>query len=100
VTLSRTGRIAGDTSDSKNRFMVQFEGGELSDPAKAAAIVPTLWSSAGKVMAIRAFRTPRQGSMRVVFDLDAGGQPLVELRLWLQQDNATMSETWLYRWTQ
>jgi glucans biosynthesis protein len=100
VTLSRTGRIPGDTSEGKNRFLVQFEGGHLSDPAKAAAIVPAIWSSAGKVTAIRAYRTPRQGSMRVVFELDAGGQPLVELRLWLKQDNTPMSETWLYRWTQ
>jgi glucan biosynthesis protein len=38
--------------------------------------------------------------MRVVFDLDAGSQPLIELRLWLHQDNVPMSETWLYRWTQ
>ena len=100
VTLSRIGRIPGDTSDAKTRVLVQFEGGQLSDPAKAAAIVPTIWSSAGKVTAVRAYRTPRQGSMRVVFDLDAGGQPLVELRLWLKQDNTPMSETWLYRWTQ
>jgi glucans biosynthesis protein len=99
VTLSRIGRIPGDTSDGKNRILVQFEGGQLSDPAKAAAIVPTIWASAGKVTA-RAYRTPRQGSMRVVFDLDAGSQPLIELRLWLHQDNVPMSETWLYRWTQ
>jgi glucans biosynthesis protein len=59
-----------------------------------------MWSSAGKVTAIRVYRTPRQGSMRVVFDLDAGGQSLVELRLSLKQDNTPMSETWLYRWTQ
>jgi glucans biosynthesis protein len=100
VTLSRIGRIPGDTSDAKTRILVQFEGGQLSDPAKAAAIVPTVWSSAGKVTAVRAYRTPRQGSMRVVFDLEAAGQPLVELRLWLKQDNTPMSETWLYRWTQ
>jgi glucans biosynthesis protein len=100
VTLSRIGRIPGDISESKNRFLVQFEGGQLSDPAKAAAIIPTIWSSAGNVTSIRAHRTPRQGSMRVVFDLDAGGQSLVELRVWLKQDNASMSEAWLYRWTQ
>jgi glucans biosynthesis protein len=99
VTLSRIGRIPGDTSEGKNRFLVQFEGEQLSDPAKAAAIVPTIWASAGKVTS-RAYRTPRQGSMRVVFDLDAGSQPLVELRLWLHQENVPMSETWLYRWTQ
>jgi glucans biosynthesis protein len=100
VTFSRIGRIPGDTSESRTRFLVQFEGGLLSEPAKAAAIVPTVWPSAGKITAIRAHRTPRTGTMRVVFDLDSGGQPLVELRLWLKQDNASMSETWLYRWTQ
>ena len=100
VTASRIGRIPGDTSEGKTRFLVQFEGGQLGDPAKAAAIVPTIWSSAGKVAAIRVYRAPRQNSMRVVFDLDAGGQPLVELRVWLKHDNAPMSEAWLYRWTQ
>jgi glucans biosynthesis protein len=38
--------------------------------------------------------------MRVVFDLEPGGQNLVELRAALKRDAAPMSETWLYRWTQ
>ena len=29
-----------------------------------------------------------------------GGLPLVELRAALKQDSVSMSETWLYRWTQ
>jgi glucan biosynthesis protein len=82
------------------RFLLQFEGGQLSDPAKAATIVPTIWSSAGKVAALRTYRTPRHGSMRLVFDLETGGQPLVELRVVLKQDLVSVSETWLYRWTQ
>jgi glucans biosynthesis protein len=100
VTASRIGRIPGDTSETKMRILVQFEGEQLSDPAKAATIVPTIWSSAGKVSSLRAHRTPRQGSLRVVFDLDTGGLPLVELRAVLKQDTVSMSETWLYRWTQ
>jgi glucans biosynthesis protein len=100
VTASRIGRIPGDTSEARTRFLLQFEGEHLSDPAKAATIVPTIWLSAGKVSALRAYRTPRQASMRVVFDLDAGGQPQVELRVALKQDAISMSETWLYRWTQ
>ncbi len=100
VTASRIGRIPGDTSETKMRILVQFEGDQLSDPAKAATIVPTVWSSAGKVSSLRAHRTPRQGSMRLVFDLDTGGLPLVELRAALKQDSVSMSETWLYRWTQ
>jgi glucans biosynthesis protein len=100
VTISRIGRISGDTSEAKIRFLMQFEGGQLSDPAKAATIVPTIWSSAGKVSALRTYRTPRHGSMRVVFDLETGGQPLVELRVVLKHDAVSMSETWLYRWTQ
>ncbi len=100
VTASRIGRIPGDTSETKTRFLLQFEGGQLSDSAKAATIAPTIWASAGKVSSLRTYRTPRQGSMRVVFDLDAGGQPLVELRVTLKQDAVSMSEAWLYRWTQ
>jgi periplasmic glucans biosynthesis protein len=100
VTASRIGRIPGDTSEAKTRFLLQFEGGQLADPAKAATIVPTIWSSAGKVASLRTYRTPKHGSMRVVFDLETGGQPLVELRVALKQDAASMSETWLYRWTQ
>jgi glucans biosynthesis protein len=38
--------------------------------------------------------------MRVVFDLDPGGQSLIELRLVLKREDVAMSETWLYRWTQ
>ena len=100
VTASRIGRIPGDTSETKTRILLQFEGEQLSDPARAATFVPTIWASAGKVSSIRTYRTPRQGSMRVVFDLDTGGQPQVELRVVLKQDTLSMSETWLYRWTQ
>jgi glucans biosynthesis protein len=100
ATLSRLGRIPGDTSEAKFRVLVQFEGGEIADPAKAATIVATVWSSAGKISSVRAYRTPNEGSMRVVFDLDPGGQPLIELRASLKQDAMPMSETWLYRWTQ
>jgi glucans biosynthesis protein len=100
VTLSRIGRIPGDTSETKNRILIQFQGERLADPTKAAAIVPTIWSSAGKVSSVRAFRAPGQGSMRVVFDLEPGSLPLVELRVVLKQDAVPMSETWLYRWTQ
>lgn len=100
VMLSRIGRLPGDTSEVKNRVLIQFQGEQLSDPNKAATIAPSIWSSAGKVSSVRVFRTPRHGSMRVVFDLDPGGQPLVELRVVLKQDAASMSETWLYRWTQ
>jgi periplasmic glucans biosynthesis protein len=100
VTASRIGRITSDTSDAKIRALVQFEGEHLSDPAKAAAILPTIWSSAGKVSSVRTYRTPKHSSMRVVFDLDPAGQNLVELRVVLKQDAVPMSETWLYRWTQ
>jgi periplasmic glucans biosynthesis protein len=100
VTASRLGRIPGDTSEVKLRVLVQFGGEQLADPSKAATIVPNLWSSAGKVSSIRVHRAPKHNSMRVVFDLDPGGQSLVELRLVLKREDVAMSETWLYRWTQ
>jgi glucans biosynthesis protein len=100
VTASRMGRISGDTSTTKTRVLIQFEGEQLAEAAKAAAIVPNIWSSGGQISAMRVYRTPSRRSMRVVFDLDPGSQNLVELRVVLKQDAAPMSETWLYRWTQ
>jgi glucans biosynthesis protein len=98
ATASRMGRISGE--EGKTRILVQFEGEQLADAAKAAAIAPAIWCSAGKVSSVRTYRTPRHGSMRVVFDLDTSGQSLIELRVVLKQDAAQMSEIWLYRWTQ
>jgi glucans biosynthesis protein len=98
VTASRIGRLSGE--EGKTRVLLQFEGEQLADPAKAAAIAPDIWCSTGKVSSVRAYRTPKHRSMRVVFDLDTSGQSLVELRVVLKQDATQVSEAWLYRWTQ
>jgi glucans biosynthesis protein len=99
ASLSRTGRAPAGASQVRRRFLVQFSGGQLSDPGKAAAIVPNLWTSAGKIVHVRAFRAPKWGKMRIVFDLDPEGKSLAELRLVLEAGRAPMSETWLFRWT-
>ncbi len=99
ATHSGTGRVPGSASEFKRRFLVQFSDKRLSASAGAQEITPNLWASAGKITSVRIFRTPEDGTMRIMFDLDAGSNPLVELRLVLQQGATPVSETWLYRWT-
>lgn len=99
VTRSRMGRSPGATSQQRRRFLVQFTGSQLTDPAKVATVVPNLWASAGKIASIRTYRAPQDGEVRVVFDLALNGEQLVELRLVLEQEGRSISETWLYRWT-
>lgn len=99
VTRSRMGRSPGPTSQQRRRFLVQFSGSHLKDPAKVSTIVPNLWASAGKIASVHTYRDPEDGEIRIVFDLALNGEQLVELRLVLEQENRPISETWLYRWT-
>ncbi|MGE0626398.1 MAG: glucan biosynthesis protein [Hyphomicrobiaceae bacterium] len=99
VTATRTGRVPGSSSDTRRRFVVQFGGEQFSDPSFLSKLQPNLWASGGRILSIRSSRAPDQNSYRVVFDLDSGGRPLLELRLALEADGEAASETWLYRWT-
>jgi periplasmic glucans biosynthesis protein len=99
VTISRTGRAPAANSEPRRRFLVQFSGKQLADPEPTPAIIPNVWASAGKIVAVRRYRTPKDGKMRVLFDLAPGNSPLVELRLVLEKSGRPVSETWLYRWT-
>jgi periplasmic glucans biosynthesis protein len=100
VALSRIGRLPGNPPGARRRILVQFKGGPIGDEKEFADLAPKVWTSAGKLLSVRTFRSSRQKSLRVVFDFDPGGEPLVELRLVLESKGKPVSETWLYRWTQ
>jgi periplasmic glucans biosynthesis protein len=98
VSLSRVGRTPSSPPGARRRFLVQFTGGELGDREKLREIEPKVWASAGKVLTVRGLRLTGQRSYQVLFDLDPGTRPLVELRLVLELNGEPLSETWLYRW--
>lgn len=100
VSVSRAGRQPGAASNSKRRrFLVEFTGDVFTDGAQAQDIVPNLSAGPGSIIAVRSFITPARKSFRVLFDVEAGSDPLLEMRLQLEQQGKPISETWLYRWT-
>jgi glucans biosynthesis protein len=96
VAASRGGRGA---SGKQRRFLVDFRGDALSEPAKLGDIKANLSISPGRITTSHLYFAPEQRSCRVVFDIDPGGDNACELRLTLDVQGAPISETWLYRWT-
>ncbi len=93
------GRGGRGASAKQRRFLVEFKGDQLADPAHTDDIKPNLTVSPGKITASHSYFSPEQKSCRVVFDMDPDGENACELRLTLEAQGATISETWLYRWT-
>ncbi|WP_294540639.1 glucan biosynthesis protein D [uncultured Rhodoblastus sp.] len=93
---ARGGRGA---SSRQRRFLVDFHGDVLADPARAADIKANLNIWPGKIVAIKVFPSPERKSCRAQFDFEPGNENASEMRLTLESQGAPISETWLYRWT-
>jgi glucans biosynthesis protein len=63
--------------------------------------LPTLdiGSSKGNIVDPVVQPNPATGGMRLAFQLDTGGEKLVEMHARLMDGEAPLTETWLYRWT-
>ncbi len=97
---ARSGRPPGAAANSRRRrFMVEFQGDVFADPQRAGEIAVNLAASQGTVSPPKIFLSAERKSCRVVFDMEAAGEALAELRLHLEAQGKPVSETWLYRWT-
>jgi glucans biosynthesis protein len=94
VSATTTGAAGG----RRRRFVVDFTGDAVADPARAAAIRPNVSTSVGAIRDVVGRPNPEIKGYRVTFDLDPGNEDLCELRMVLEADGP-VSETWLYRWT-
>ncbi|MGD7359270.1 glucan biosynthesis protein, partial [Ralstonia pseudosolanacearum] len=81
------------------RFVIDFAGGELGQPGRAA-VEPVIRVSRGRVEIVSARPLASIDGVRAMFDLvpDAGNAP-IELQLTLQSGDRPLSETWAYQWT-
>ncbi|MDE2362613.1 MAG: glucan biosynthesis protein [Hyphomicrobiales bacterium] len=93
---SRGGRGAGQ---KRRRFVVAFSGDALGDPQTVREPKPALSTFSGTVAMVRSYLYRDRKLYRVVYDIDPGGEPQVEMRLVIESDSKPVSETWLYRWT-
>jgi glucans biosynthesis protein len=94
VAATRSGRGPGGR---RRRFLVEFMGEPLG--AAVPELRPAVSTATGQIQNVRFWAYPERKAVRVVFDLDPGGENACEMRLTLQAGPRAISETWLYRWT-
>ncbi len=97
--LARAMRSRAGGSGRRWRFFVEFGGDILADQDRCRGMAPALTTSAGTVTLTKVFADTNGKACRVLFEIDPGGTESVELRLVLQAQGKSISETWLYRWT-
>lgn len=96
ATRTRQGR---GSQGRRRRFLVEFAGDNLADPALITATRANVTTQPGSIHNLRLWPYPERKLMRVGFEVDPGTDSLCELRLVLQADGKPVSETWLNRWT-
>jgi glucans biosynthesis protein len=88
----------GTGPSGTRRFVLELVGNALFSVAPNA-IQTTVSASKGAIQNLVLQRNPETGGMRVSFELDPKGEPLIEMRAVLMHGDVPLSETWLYRWT-
>ena len=90
----------GQSFDQKNRqFVVDFAGGAVAARGGDAAPKLDLGSDKGHVLDATLQPVPNAKAWRLSFQLDTGGEKVVEMHARLLDGDKPLSETWVYRWT-
>jgi glucans biosynthesis protein len=82
----------------KQKFVVDFADGPLSQMQPRFDITPVVTTSRGKIDGAYALKVVGTDRWRAGFDLQADGKAPVDLRMFLKLGNKTLSETWLYQY--
>jgi glucans biosynthesis protein len=95
--LGRGGQPGQPRPQGVRKFMVEFLGGPLVPLPFGVKPQPVLWASRGTFSYILTEAVPDgiPGHWRVQFDFAADGSESVDMRLFLKNDDQTLSETWL-----
>jgi periplasmic glucans biosynthesis protein len=96
VVATRVGR---GSEDSARKFVIDFAGGALPITSNAK-ISAKLTASHGKIKHNITHFNDVTSSWRVVFEVVQEGDPPIELRCYLAQDDVALTETWSYQWTE
>jgi len=89
-------RCGHGSSGNRRLFAIDFQGDALFEPGN---IDVDLSASAGTITRQDQYRYPGRKTLRILFELDPGGEKASELRLALRRGQVRASETWLFRWT-
>ena len=80
------------------KFVIDFEGGPLEGVEKLDEVEPIISASSGEISNDYALQVVGTKHWRAFFDLKVEGNDPVNLRLYLQLGDKTLTETWLYQY--
>lgn len=92
-----TTHVGAGSSQGQRRFVVDFAGGRTGPTG--AALEPVVTASRGHLVNLVAQRNDETGGVRVSFELSPDGDEPVELRCFVRQGDATLTETWSESWS-
>jgi len=100
-TRTGIGGISGvRESDGTRKFVIDFAGGPLSELPDDADVSPTVSASRGEIRNAILSKVSGTRTWRLVIDIAAPGERLVELRAGITGYGRNLSEIWLYQWMQ
>jgi glucans biosynthesis protein len=100
VIATRTGIGGVPGSDRPKdviKYVIDFEGGELSTLTNREGVALRVTTSQGKFSAVAAYRIVGTARWRAIFDFDPQGAPTADLRAYLERNGNALTETWLYQ---
>lgn len=102
VQRTRTG--AGGVSGVKSKgdshkFVIDFHGGLMATLPEDAVLSPEVTASKGKILHPALSKLPGGRGWRLVFDLAAPADAVVELTAGVKGYGRSLTETWLYQWS-
>jgi glucans biosynthesis protein len=82
----------------KQKFVIDFSGGQISSMPVRFDIAPVVTASRGKIDNAHVLKVTGTDRWRASFDLQLEGNQPVDLRMYLRLGDKTLSETWLYQY--
>ena len=82
----------------KQKFVIDFQGGPLTNMETRFDIVPVVTASRGRIENAYAIKVGGTDRWRAFFDLTPDGNAAANLRCFLRLDGKALSETWLYQY--
>lgn len=93
------GGVAGVEADTETRkFVIDFAGGQLSDMPSDAELEPVASAQNGEIVEAILSRVAGRNEWRLVLELRAETDAIVEIKAVLSGYDRNLTETWVYQW--
>ncbi len=82
----------------KRKFVIDFQGGPLTEMEARFDVTPVISASRGKVDNAYVIKVVGTDRWRALFDLSIEGKEPIDMRCFLRLNDKTLTETWLYQY--